>query len=223
MDFLTLLFLVVAVIIFFRLRSVLGTRTGHERPPQEAVLKRVEKPVEGKNTQARPVPSAAAESARDRLEGVETDAPTAANLQRIADNDSSFRISHFMKGAKAAYELIVTSFARGDRNALRKLLGAEIFENFEDEIAAREKRGEKVDLHFIGIDRAEIRGASLQGDVAQIEVYFVSKLVQATRDKNGGVIEGDAVATSEVADLWTFEKSVKARDPNWKLVAAEDA
>jgi predicted lipid-binding transport protein (Tim44 family) len=229
MDFMTLVFLVVAVIIFFRLRSVLGTRTGHERDRLEkkwpVIIKNIKKPAGWKEESKKPLPLPPAFNAArdDRLEGVETGTALASSLKLISGLDPKFSAPQFLSGARAAYELIITAFAKGDREKLRPLLSAEIFETFDQEISEREQKGETVDFHFIGIVRAEMTEAALKGEVAQIGVRFVSKLVQATRNGKGEVVEGDATAATEVSDSWTFERKTSSRDPNWKLVATDGA
>lgn len=229
MDFMTLIFLAVAVIIFFRLRSVLGTRTGHERDPLDkkwpVVIKEIKKPADWKKEGEKTLlPSSVFSSPPDdRPEGVETGSALASSLKLISGADPKFSAPHFLSGALTAYELIVTAFAKGGREKLRPLLSAEIYETFNEEISEREKKGETVDFHFIGITKAEMIEAALKGEVAQIGVRFISKLVQATRDAKGEVIEGDATAATEVSDIWTFERKTSSRDPNWKLVATDGA
>lgn len=228
MDVMTLIFLVAAVIIFFRLRKVLGQRTGHERNPFEkkwpVIVREVKKAKtqEAEPTKPLPVPAKAEMPAKDALEGIEPGSALVLPLKAIADADPAFNVKHFLKGAKAAYELVLASFAKGDREKMRKLLSTEIYENFDEEISVREKNGENVDFHFIGIDKAELVQAVLKGKLAQISVRFNAKLVQATRNAKGEVIEGDATAIDLVSDIWTFERQISSRDPNWKLIAAED-
>lgn len=231
MDYLTLIFFVVAVLIFLRLRNLLGQRNGTERPPQERQwpvnLKPAEKQAGWSKAEKKQLDASAPVKtdmpAENRLEGVKPGSPAATPLQSLIDADPAFRVPHFLHGAKIAYEMIVTAFAKGDRTALRKLLASEIYETFEQDIMAREKRGETVELHFVGIDKADIAEAALEDDHAQITVYFVSKLVQVTRGKTGEIIEGDATNVTEVSDRWTFERKIASADPNWKLAAAEDA
>jgi predicted lipid-binding transport protein (Tim44 family) len=229
MDFTTLFFLVVAVIIFFRLRSVLGQRTGNEGASLEkkwpSLLKEAKTPEEWPEGISKPLPLAAKfeVSAESRLEGIETDTQANTSLKSIASADAKFNVQDFLKGAKIAYEIIVTAFAKGEREKLRPLLSTEIFNTFDHEIIEREKKGESVDFHFIGITRADITAAQLKQDKAQISMRFSSKLVQAIRNSKGDVIDGDATATTEVSDSWTFERLVSSPDPNWKLVAIEDA
>ena len=228
MDFTTLVFLVVAVIIFWRLRSVLGSRTGFERSLMErkwpVMVKEVKKPEQWLDKERKILAMPQLESpGENRLEGISSGSPLAAALKAISAADTNFNVPHFLQGAKVAYELIVTAFAKGERDKLQLLLAAEIFANFEKEISEREKRNEKVEFHFVGITRAEITKAELKNDIAQIGVLFWAKLVQATRNAKGEVIEGDAVTINEVSDSWTFERKVSATDPNWKLAEVEDA
>jgi len=117
--------------------------------------------------------------------------------------------------------MIVNAFAEGDRRTLRNLLSREVFEGFDAAIAGREKRGETMENRFVSIDNADITAAELRGRVAQVTVRFQSKLVTATRDKNGNVIDGSAEKVADVNDVWTFARDLSSRDPNWKLVATE--
>jgi len=123
--------------------------------------------------------------------------------------------------ARAAYEMIVTTFAEGDRRQLRNLLSREVFDGFDAAITERENRGETAETRFISIDGATITAAELRNRTAQITVRFVSKLVSATRDRSGTVIEGNAENVTDVTDVWTFARDVSSRDPNWKVVATE--
>ena len=80
---------------------------------------------------------------------------------------------------------------------------------------------ETIEFKFVGIDKAEMTEAALKGGTAQITVRFLSKLISATRDKAGAVIDGDPVHVGDVTDIWTFAREISARDPNWKLIATE--
>jgi predicted lipid-binding transport protein (Tim44 family) len=224
MDLTTILFLALAVLIVLKLRSVLGTRTGAEPPPFDPVARRdpqggQDKVVPLPNRGPRPVePAGASESARAGPGG-----PLAAALQSVMRADRSFDVDHFLTGAKTAYEMIVGAFAAGDRATLRNLLSKDVFEGFEGAIAERERAGHTVESNFVGLDKAEITEAAMRGTTAQITVRFVSKLIQATRDNQGKVVEGDPARVSEVTDVWTFARDVAQRDPNWRLVATEAA
>ncbi len=230
MDIYTIIFLALAVFIFLRLRSVLGQRTGEERPPFERAARDVARGGND-NTVAAPgtvidqaplAPAAEPVPAPDRWKGVAApDSALAAGLNEIAASDSSFDAQHFVSGAKGAYEMIVLAFANGDRRALKDLLSSEVYDGFEAAIRGREQRGEKVETRFASIDRAELVSASVKDRVAQLTVRFISQMISVTRDKNGAVIDGNPEKLTDVTDVWTFARDISSRDPNWKLVGTE--
>ena len=129
----------------------------------------------------------------------------------------------FVGGAKAAYEAIVTAFARGDRKMLKGLLAKEVYDGFEQAITEREKRGEKAESNFVSIDKADLAAVEVKGKTAQVTIAFVSQLISVTRDAQGAVVDGSAEQVSEVNDIWTFSRQLGSRDPNWLLVATESA
>ncbi len=229
-DIYTIIFLALAVFIFLRLRSVLGQRTGRERPPYNPYTARDARPATAndkvvalptRNTEtagkpAEPVPAA------DRWKGVaDANSDVAKGLDAIAAADKSFDSKPFIAGARAAYEAIVTAYAEGDRRTLKNLLARDVFEGFESVIHERETRGETAETRFVAIESANIIGAELRGKTAQITLRFVSQLVSVTRDKAGNIIDGNADKVTDVTDVWTFARDTTSRDPNWKLVATE--
>ncbi len=115
----------------------------------------------------------------------------------------------------------VTAFAAGDRSALQPLLGEEVFASFASAIEAREQRGETVEMTFVGLDAAEFTKALIEQSSARVTLRFVSELTSSTKNGDGVVIEGDPVTVREVTDIWTFEREITSRDPNWQLVATE--
>src|SRR6202035_1822513 len=119
------------------------------------------------------------------------------------------------------YEMILTTFAEGDRRQLRTLLSREVFDGFDAAITEREGKGETAETRFVSIDGSTITAAELRNRTAQITLRFLSKLVSSTRDRNGTVIDGSADKVTDVTDVWTFARDVTSRDPNWKLVATE--
>ena len=231
-DIYTIIFLALAVFIFLRLRSVLGQRTGRERPPYDPYSTRdavrspaTEKVVTLPTRPPEPPPARPAEPKppeADRWKDVaETGSSLAAGLDAIVGADPNFDVKHFISGARTAYEMIVTAFAEGDRRQLRSLLSREVYDGFDAHIGERETRGETVETKFVSIDSSAITGAELRNRTAQITVRFVSKLVSATRDRSGAVIDGNAEKVTDVTDVWTFARDVSSRDPNWKVVATE--
>jgi predicted lipid-binding transport protein (Tim44 family) len=229
-DIYTIIFLALAVFIFLRLRSVLGQRTGRERPPYDPYAAREPVRPATENVVALPnrtpeasaqAPAAPAEPV-ERWKGVaETGSPVAKGLDAIAAAAPDFDAKHFLTGARAAYEMIVNAYAEGDRRVLKNLLSRDVYDGFEAAITEREKRGDTVESRFVSIDNAEITGAEVRGRNVQLTVRFQSKLVSVTRDKNGNVIDGNAEKVTDVTDVWTFARDVSSRDPNWKLVATE--
>ena len=229
-DIYTIIFLALAVFIFLRLRSVLGQRTGRERPPYDPYAAREPVRPAADNVVALPnrTPEAVAQSTAapvepvERWKGVaEAGSPIAKGLDAIAGAAPDFDAKHFLTGARAAYEMIVNAFAEGDRRVLKNLLSREVYDGFEAAITDREKRGDTVESRFVSIDKAEITAAEVRGRNVQLTVRFHSQLVSVTRDKGGNVIDGNADKVTDVTDVWTFARDVSSRDPNWKLVATE--
>jgi predicted lipid-binding transport protein (Tim44 family) len=229
-DIYTIIFLALAVFIFLRLRSVLGQRTGRERPPFDAYSARdavrtsnSDKVVTLPGRAAEPSATPAADARpADRWKDVAEPGSAVANgLDAVAAADRSFDIKHFLTGSRAAYEMIVTAFADGDRRTLKNLLSRDVYDGFEAAIRDREQRGERVETRFVSIDKADVTGAELRGRNVQITIRFVSQLVSVTRDKAGTVIDGSPDKVTDVTDVWTFARDVSSRDPNWKLVATE--
>jgi predicted lipid-binding transport protein (Tim44 family) len=239
-DVTTLLFLVLAVVIFLKLRSVLGRRTGHEqgrfeqyKAQQEARQqareaasdKVVTLPRRDRDEQeVRPVEQDTLVDGEQKVRAFAAgNDEMGAALVDIVRADPSFDPAHFVQGAKAAYEIVVTAFAEGNRKTLKDLLSPDVYEGFSRVIAERESRGEQMDQSFVGIKAADLVEAEVKGGIAQLTVKFVSELISATRDRAGVVINGDPKRIREVTDIWTFAREVMSRNPNWKLVATQAA
>ena len=234
-DLTNILLLAVAVAIFLRLRSVLGRRTGdeqprldryapHDAPAQPARDKRDTNVIPMPQRTEASAPAGASSSGpaiEERLAAVPEGSRALGPLREIAKADPSFDTSSFLKGARIAYEAIVTAYAQGDRGTLRNLLSSEVFDSFSSVIAERESRGETNDMSFVGISTSDITDASFSGRIAHVTVRFVSELVTAVRDKTGTVIEGDIKAVRQVTDVWTFARDVASPNPNWQLVATD--
>ncbi len=226
MDIYTIIFLALAVFIFLRLRSVLGQRTGEERRPvaRDALPGRGDNvvPMPGAIIDQAPLAPTDPEPPADRWKGIaEPGSALASGLTAVATDDSSFDPRAFIAGAKSAYEMIVMAFAQGDRRTLKDLLSSEVYDGFEGAIREREKREEKIDRKFVGVDKSELVGADLRGRTASLTVRFVSQMISVTRDKVGEVIDGAPDKVTDVTDVWTFARDLSSRDPNWKLVGTE--
>jgi predicted lipid-binding transport protein (Tim44 family) len=232
-DIYTIIFLALAVFIFLRLRSVLGQRTGSERPPYDRAAPNVVQRTQDNNNVV-PMPGAVIDQAplapsadvapADRWKDVaEPGSPLAAGLDAIAAHDSSFDPRHFISGARSAYEMIVLAFANGDRRALKDLLSNEVYESFEAVIKDREKHEQKTETRFVSIDKAELVSAEARDRAAQLTVRFVSQMISVTRDKTGAIVDGNPDKVADITDVWTFARDTSSRDPNWKLVGTGSA
>jgi predicted lipid-binding transport protein (Tim44 family) len=234
-DITTLVFLALAVFVAWKLRSVLGQKTGHEQPPKDPFIRRETPPMRPDQAQspdkrdnvirlpgAANDPAATPQPDAERWKDIAPpDSPVGKGLEAIVRQEPDFDPQAFVAGAKSAYETIVTAFARGDRKTLKGLLAKEVYEGFEQAITEREKRGEKAESNFVSIDKADLTGVELKGKAAQVTIAFVSQLISVTRDAQGNVVDGSADQVSEVNDIWTFARQLGSRDPNWLLVATE--
>ena len=240
-DVTTLLFLVLAVVIYLKLRSVLGRKTGHEqaryeryKAQQEASQRSAKVGAQDKvvtlprrdreELEPRPIEQAVRTDVEERVKGLAAgNVGLATGLVDIVRADLNFDPDGFLKGASGAYEIIVTAFAEGNRKTLRDLLSRDVYDGFAGAIGDRESRGEQIDQSFVGIKTADIVEAELKNGMAQVTVKFVSELISATRDKAGEVIAGDPKRIKEVTDIWTFAREVASRNPNWRLIATQAA
>lgn len=216
------LFGMIAAFLILRLRSILGRRTGFERPPE---LKAPElrrglfggRPViEGK---AEPVSEPVSNTVR------KFPAPGAATAQVIArmrQADRRFDPARFLDGAEAAFRKIVAAFAAGNRDALRPLLNEDTWRAFDLAITAREGSGEHQRTEIKAMNSVGLEEAALNGTVAEITVRFVSDQINTTVGRDGQPVAGTDALT-EIVDIWTFEKDLSSADPTWRLVAARGA
>jgi predicted lipid-binding transport protein (Tim44 family) len=211
------LFGMIAAFLVLRLRSILGRRQGFERSvPPRAPLRPVDAPIidgvaEGvaeRPPATRPLPDAA--SAAGQI------------IARVQHIDRTFQPVRFLDGAEAAFRIIVTAFAGGDRATLRPLLSDDTYRAFEAAMDARTANGETQRTEIRAITSATIETAELRGNVADLAVRFVSDQVNLTLARDGSVATGTDAVT-ELVDLWTFERDLTSSDPTWRLVAARSA
>jgi predicted lipid-binding transport protein (Tim44 family) len=233
LDLPTLIVIGIAIVILFRLRSVLGTRTGNERPPVERRVKSdaakpAAKPiVEETIVPIRPRGAGNPELDDDRRarkteaeieQYSKGNAALAEGFKAVVEADPSFTPKSFLDGAKQAYEMIVTAFAAGDRVTLKNLLEKDVFDGFQRAIADREAAGQKVDFTFVGLPKVEFSDAEYDKKNVLVTIRFHAEVVSATRDKDGTLVEGNADQVQTIADEWTFARNPKSRDPNWKVI-----
>lgn len=204
----------IAVFLILRLKSVLGTRDGFEKPP---------------------VPDQTRKSARRDFEVIEggpdpdiTDhvpenSPIAQELAAMKRVEPEFSVTDFVQGARGAYEMIVTAFDRGELEDIRPFLSDEVFGAFSEVVAQREAQGLSVESEFIGVRETAIVGAEFDkdSDLAEITMRFVGELTSVVRDRGGDVIEGSPNTVKRQKDTWTFARKMGSDDPNWRLVATD--
>ncbi len=231
-DITTIIFAALALFVVWKLRSVLGTRTGQEPKPGSIPRKPGGEAGTSANANdegnvvrlpgAAPERRAAAPAVRDenRWDGLaEKGSKIWDGLDQAAAADPTFDARVFLEGAKAAYEMIITAFAKGDRQSLRGLLSKEVFDSFSQALNDREAQGTRVDTTFVSIDKANISDVQMRGKMLQIAVAFTSKLITATLDRDNKVIDGNPDKVVDVGDVWTFAHDTTSRDPNWALIA----
>ncbi len=234
-DIYTILFLVLAVVIFLRLRNVLGRRTGHEQPPIDYTAREQQSPAAatGERDNVVPMPGAAQppvtheetlEDAEDRVRDfMKKDNAVQAGLLDIVRIENAFDPKQFVSGARAAYEMIVTAFAEGNKKSLKPLLAGDVYEGFVQSIDDRKRNEQQMDSSFIGINSADIIEAEVKDSSAHVTIKFVSQLITAIRNKQGEVIDGDPKKVREVTDIWTFAREIPSNNPNWKLISTQAA
>lgn len=218
----------VAVFLVARLYKVLGRRTGHERhrdpfagvandeQRRDTVIPLPERGGSGRGEDSviSPAPVGAPTNP-----AADQGSPLQAGIARIRSVDPQFDPKMFLAGARAAFEMIISAFAKGDSGALRPLLNDEVFQNFASAIKARQQAGETLDTTLVAVTAADLIEAELQGRNAVVTVKIVSDQINVTRDASGKVVDGDPSVVASVTDIWTFSRNTRSRDPNWTLIA----
>lgn len=227
-QFVDIIFLaLVAGFLILRLRSVLGRRTGDEDIRRQKAEQRY---AAGRSTgptttddrgNVIELPGRRANPpVEEELDlGPYAGTPVEQGIRDIHAVDRSFEPNGFLRGARAAFEMIVEAFARGDKEALRPLLADEVYQNFAAAIDARQQAGETMETRILGIKKLEMRAAALRGRDAVVTVLFQSEQINLVIDNAGVVVEGDEKHPNDVTDVWTFARDTGNDDPNWQLVA----
>lgn len=204
----------IAVFLILRLRSVLGTREGFEKPPV---------PRSGPTTNEPRGNFKVIEGGPDHdiIDHVPENSPAADALARMKGLEPSFSVTEFLSGARGAYEMILMGFEHGDLAEIKPFLSSEVYESFAFVVNEREAKGLTVEANFIGVKELQLVDAELDETTneAELTVRFVGQLTFAVRDRAGEVIEGDPKATKTQRDVWTFARRMGTDDPNWQLVA----
>lgn len=206
----------IAVFLILKLRSVLGTREGFEKPPL---------PAEQANDRIRrdfEVIEGGAD--RDILDHAAEGSSTAKALAAMKKAEPSFQVGPFLQGARGAYEMILTSFEKGELDQIRPFLSDDVEASFAEVIEAREQQGLTIEANFVGLKEMALQEATFDpaSGFGEITVRFVGELTSVVRNKAGEVVEGDGKTVKRQRDVWTFARKMGADDPNWQLVATGD-
>lgn len=203
----------IALFLILRLRDVLGTREGYEKP---VVPRKEERRI-----------------ARDQFEVIEggpdsdiTDhtpegSPTAQALAAMKGAEPAFNVSEFLGGARGAYEMILMAFEAGDMASIKPFLSQDVYETFASVVEAREQQGLSVDASFVGLRELKLEDAQFDTDSreGELTVRFIGELTSVVRDKGGDIIEGNPNEVKRQKDIWTFARVMGSDNPNWQLVA----
>jgi predicted lipid-binding transport protein (Tim44 family) len=205
----------IAIFLILRLRSVLGTREGYEKPPVAR--------QEPSETRRRDFEVIEGGPDRDIIDHVADGSDSAKALAAMKLAEPGFSVSEFLQGARGAYEMILMAFENGDVDELRPFLADDVMETFETVIRQREEQGLTIDASFIGIRELALDSASFDRGtgVGEITVRFVGELTSVVKNADGQVIEGDPNEIKRQRDVWTFARNMGADDPNWELVATD--
>ena len=204
----------IAVFLILRLKSVLGTREGFEKPPVPTSSNKAARPdfevIEGGPD-------------RDITDYVDEDSPQALELAAMKRIEPAFSVGEFVQGARGAYEMIVMGFERGDLDEIQPFLSEEVFETFVDVVSAREDQGLKIEAEFVGVRETALQDVRFDKDtnLAEITMRFVGELTSVVRDKGGDIVEGSPTAVKRQKDTWVFARTMGSNDPNWLLVSTD--
>lgn len=206
----------IAIFLILKLRSVLGTRDGFEKPPL---------PLDDATPRKRPSFDVIEGGPdRDIADHVADGSPAAKALAGMKMAEPGFSVSEFLGGARGAYEMIVMGFERGQLDQIKPFLAPDVYETFADAVKAREDAGLTVEANFLGIREMGLHDATFDRDTqeGEVSVRFVGEMTSVVRNKLGEVVEGSPTEIKRQRDVWTFGRQMGASDPNWLLVATGD-
>ncbi len=214
-----IILLVVVVLVFSKLKSLLGTRPDNFEQRKisdenaakifDMIVKEAEK-------------NAAAEARNMEKEEVQVPEEELSEIDKVLVKIPGFNREKFLTGAERAFEIIISAFSKGDVETLEMLVSKSLLKKFQEIIEKRKAEGITSETDFIGFDDVEITNAKIsKSEVAKITVRFVSEQVNILKNKDGEVIEGDENFIQNITDSWTFERALTSTNPNWLLVSTK--
>lgn len=203
----------IAIFLILRLRSVLGTREGFEKPRVDAPKKTERAQPEFDVIEGGPDP--------DITDYVDADSDASTALSGMKSDDRTFNVREFLRGARGAYEMILTGFENGDLADIKPFLSDDVYDAFSGVVESREKDGLSIDFNFVGVSETKLVDAEYNKATkeAEVSIRFLSESTSAVYDKGGDLIEGSATDVKKQRDVWTFGRTMGTGDPNWFLVA----
>lgn len=226
-----LIYALVAAGLVFWLRSILGTRHSDDLPPKaNPFVQPVETGKKSPHEKASPQGTSALQPEPESVDlrvGLERNMSIAdenayGGLKNIMHADPDFSPLKFLRGAQDAFALIIESFAEGDRETLRGLLGDEVYESFIRALDERAQKGEKASVEIHAIRKCEIISAQMERRLAVITVRFVADETSILRDRDEKLLVGHPDRVTETIDMWTFQRDVRSRDPRWLVVETRE-
>ncbi|WP_170760987.1 Tim44/TimA family putative adaptor protein [Ruegeria lacuscaerulensis] len=205
----------IAVFLILRLKSVLGTREGFEKPPLQ------QQPEPHKSRRGFEVIDGGPD--HDITDHVAEDSEQAQTLAAMKRIEPGFSVTEFVQGARGAYEMIVMGFEKGNLDEIQPFLSEEVFDTFVSVVADREDQGLTIEAEFVGVRETSLADVKFDKDTNQAEITmkFVGELTSVVRDRGGDIIEGSPNTVKRQKDSWTFARVMGADDPNWLLVATD--
>jgi len=204
----------IAIFLILRLRSVLGTRDGFEKPP-------VSGPTQGRRVGRPDFDVIEGGADRDITDHVEDGSTSAKALAAMKMAEPGFGVSEFLEGARGAYEMILMAFESGDLSNIRGFLSDDVAESFQSVIDHREAEGLTVDASFVGLREIGLKSAEFDRSKSEAEMTlkFVGEITSVVRNRDGDIVEGNPNEIKRQRDVWTFSRRMGVDDPNWQLVA----
>ena len=206
----------IAVFLVLRLRSVLGTREGFEKPPQVAQPET--------RSRARDFEVIEGGPDHDIIDHIAEGSDAAKALAAMKRVEPSFSVSEFLSGARGAYEMILMGFERGEISDLKPFLSEDVYDTFADVVAQREEQGLTIIAEFVGVRELSLVDATYDeaSGLAEVTIRFVGELTSVVKDAAGEMIEGSPTAVKRQKDIWTFARNMGSDNPNWQLVATDE-
>lgn len=214
-----IIFAIIAAVIAYRLYNTLGAEDNNSEEVKGKVinLHPISEDDEDKSQEIDDEHNLADQLIEDKLSKINL-----TNIKKIIAKDEKFSSSKFLKNTEKAFEIIIESFANGQKDALNKLCKKEIATKYINEYENQKKKGNKININLIGIESASIETISVKENIANIKIKFISEQISYVTDKNNKIISGDEKKIEVIDDIWVFERNLADKSPIWLLSKTEN-